>query len=250
MNDNKDYIDLREGSGVENVGNGPPPVPSAPLYLPPARKNTGLIVAIAVIAGLIMFGFVITAVVGVVMFNRVTTEVHTSFVSEVAVAERVEIIEAWAERIEVDVEYWADGLEDRILDWVDGIVRFDGTGRTAHHVGERWAINTFWTFAEFYDTINIDLDASYNMHILLHDDHHIKLDTGDAVAMWVEADAATGIISVSCDELFSGSGAMLTIRVPYDWRGEINIFSAGNLDMGSDDWPEDIIIQRIQATTR
>ena len=133
MDNKKDYIDLREGASErEAVGNGPPPVPIAPAYAPPVRKGNTLITVVTVLSSLLVLATLITAIMGFVFFNSVSSEVHTQMATEILTANVIEdwarqieydaanfarYIEEWSIQFGVDMENWARDLEDNIVAW-------------------------------------------------------------------------------------------------------------------------------------
>jgi len=126
MDDNRDYIDLREDATQRMVqGNGaPPPVPT-PAHLfapsaPPARKGNVLITVVIVLSSLFVLFVLVSALLGFVHFrNFATTEmVQTHVATEILMAEMtISEIEEWARQLEIYAQEWARQLEINAESW-------------------------------------------------------------------------------------------------------------------------------------
>jgi len=232
MKDRKDYIDLRETT--ENIGNGPPPVPPTPMYMPPPERKGNVLVVIAiVVSALFVFAVVVTALIGVVSFRAISEQVHNQMATEILMSDMVELHD-----FERRIEAWAMDLEDNIVTWVDEFVdeMLIATEITSF-IGNQ-LINEFWADAQLIDTISIDLSENVFVNVVTHSNYwHIRFDGGDH-SFWLDMDIQTGVISI-WDDFDFGQGT-LTLWMPRDWQGVVNIISAGEVFV-SGDLPDSVV---------
>jgi len=126
MDDNRDYIDLREDATQRVVrGNdAPPPVPTpAHLFAPPtqpARKGNVLITVVIVLSSLFVLFVLVSVLLGFVHFHNFTTTemVQTHVATEILMAEMtISEIEEWARQLEIYAQEWARQLEVNAESW-------------------------------------------------------------------------------------------------------------------------------------
>jgi len=246
MDDRKDYIDLRESA----QGNGPPPVPPVPVYTPPARKNNGLIIAVVVLSSLLLLAVISIPVMSFALFRNVaTTGTQTQFAT-IDAGSFSRDIEVWARQFETDVEDWAMDFGDQMIAWAE---RFGGIDVSSYPDG-------FTTFTEirdsqyipffisveahgmFYDIVDIDLGASNDVRIMSHGGEFLEFSGSRGFIQ--SNDWATGVVSIHSDDQLNGG--TLTVRVPHDWQGTINIITAGDITM-SDQLYEGTIVNQMSV---
>ena len=263
MEDRKDYIDLREGTENEAVGNGPPPMPPLPVYMPPARKNNALIAVIIVLSAFLVLAVGASFVMGFMLYRGTTNNVHTA--TEIiridaiefetgnwrqdieAWARQVEIeaqewarqaeiyAEAWANQIEIDAENWASNLEEFIVVWADGLVT---------QWGSQWShFGNYSIWAAIVDDVDIVLGTS-DVRVLTHNSLHLWLESSGSGIFQVRQDMAGSVVSVTDNQ--HNPGGTLTVYVPYSWSGRISLDTRGDVYI-SDSLPDGIILQWRQA---
>ncbi|MCL2573588.1 MAG: hypothetical protein FWE34_03425 [Defluviitaleaceae bacterium] len=238
MNDKKDFIDLREGAEKnEVIGNGPPPTGYAPEPIPIANKckvSVPLIILMS-LGAVVLIAIASTAAVGTTLFRnaadnvRVTTEVMTMEATRIDnFATQIETrANIWAGDLETSIMAWADDLEDNIMNWVDSFIFQDGM-----------FFGNFQTMGQFYSVIDINLGTNNDLHILTHNDPHIMFDSGGRNVMMLSLSEQDAISVWDADQF---GGGTLTVRIPNNWRGDINIISAGYIDI-SGDLPVGVVI--------
>ena len=263
MDDRKDYIDLREGvAESEAVGNGPPPSAPAPVYAPPVRKGNTLIIVVIVLSAFLVFATLASVLMGAVLFSNFASseifvtahvpemiEIENSRSSTVHWGERIGsridvYANDFADRIEVYADDWAIDLENRIITWVDELVGFDSMTHLTQisNIQDSFFFGSFQADGRLYNTIDIDLGTSNNLQIMSHDINRLMLDSGGRNVMQAITDNTAGTITVSDADQFGGG--TLSVWVPYDWRGIINIVSIGEMEVMGD-LNEDIVINQI-----
>ena len=261
MEDRKDYIDLREGTESGAVGNGPPPGAPLPVYMPPARKNNGLVAVVIVLSVFLVLALAASAVMGFVLYRSVASDVHTTaeiiridaieagnwqqgieaWARQIEIeaqewARQVEIYaEAWAGQIEADAEAWASDLEESIIVWVEDF--------TAQWVLQWNYFDTYSRQAAIVGDVDIILGTS-DVRVLVHDDQNLIFDSGNRQIFQIQHNMAGGTVLITDNQ--RNPGGTLTVYVPYSWSGRINLVTGGDVYI-SDSLPDGVVLHWRQA---
>ena len=238
MDDNRDYIDLRDGTVKRVAGNGPPPNPGdvsayygvQPTTSPPAFKGTWIIVTVVSLSATLLIAAIIVVVAGGVLIRYATSEAQSQF-EEFWITEFdteswmafAQDMEEWGRQMEIDSHQWLIdmNLDDYIIAWTDDFLDGQSWGTFGH----------FRTWADLVDDISLFLGTS-DVRVLAHEDLHLSFDSGGDRIFQIAYNVTDGIIWVTDNQY--NPGGTLTIYVPYDWAGLINIHTGGDVYLSED----------------
>ncbi|MCL2376432.1 MAG: hypothetical protein FWC76_03445 [Defluviitaleaceae bacterium] len=246
MDKNQSYIDLRDGS--ESHGNGPRPGVAMPMPpLPSATRNNNVLIVVIVVASfLVLLSIISSMVFGFVFFTRATgqaQQMHIMTAEDIMAFQTMEVwsrdfgeyMEVWSRDFGNEMELWAEDFASHMTVWAEAwtpeVWTWDIDG-----VMDWTLVNEFNTWADIVDEIYIIFGTS-DVRILPHNEIYFSFDGGDGWSFQAHHDAASGVFSVTDNQ--ARPGGTLTMLVPHNWAGYLDIHTLGDIYI-SDDLPSGI----------